>query len=497
MIDFLKFSLEMPVTDQLLENPCLNFTEPFNIDTGEVVKSNPNYHKRMARYGEFVIEIIKNEGTGKTAVYVRGSVHKQNSKGVNHTDFNLRQLDTALADLFYITGIDSDQARINSLEFGVNFTTPIPCSQVMNSIISYRGGIEYELRSFHGTGDLKRFSFTNYQIKVYNKSLYAHSKGHESFNLDNLLRFEIHVDRMRYLTEKGIILNKVADLFNPRNHEKMGQLLEGTFRNLIMLDTRIDMDQMSRDDKEVLDAGSNPRYWKEIYKLPSTKKAQRFLKKYRSIVVKHAPNDLQDILASLILAKWSVLTKGVHFSPTVQKWAVHFSPTSSVNSVHFSPPVQNPEVSTSHTHIVGENSSFLKDKVIKKKKLVLKKEELQAPYIPITEEIVKKSVVDHFGITLEAMLGLSKKDPNTWKARIICIMLLIRYISPNKSHVARMMNRKSHSAVIDFLATGEGHYSVQISFRNHYHAIESSLMSLAPPQVINNPERYRGSMAFA
>jgi hypothetical protein len=99
MIDFISVELENSLIESLLDNPLLNFTIPFNEETGEINPNNKYYSKKIASYDSLKFVLIENIRDNSKKIHLKGSIHKFHNNGHNHTDFDLNHLKTALNSL--------------------------------------------------------------------------------------------------------------------------------------------------------------------------------------------------------------------------------------------------------------------------------------------------------------------------------------------------------------------------------------------------------------
>lgn len=289
MFDFAKTKINCTSINKLINNSYLNFYSPANIQTGEIINE-----KKAAYSGlEF---IIKND----QYVNLKGSFHKYMNEGLhNHNDFALNDFVEVLIDLSKKFELNPFTTTLHNLEFGVNVTLPFGVNKFLNSILSFKGK-EYDKDTYSGKGNLLRFSFDHYDLKIYNKSL--------QFNLtSNVLRFEISVKKMVYFKNIGIDISKLSDLLNSTNFDKLKKQLLKAFSELLIYDNSIDTTTLPKIDKKILINGSNPKYWieeKEKNKENFKKKRERF----RLLILKHGKQNLQEIVHDLINSKWNSLT---------------------------------------------------------------------------------------------------------------------------------------------------------------------------------------------
>jgi hypothetical protein len=322
MIDFIKFRINEAPTN-ILNNPLLNFSVPVDIKTGEIKSIRYGYIKQTCEFQNMLFEYIQNIESKTQYIDISGSLHKF-YQGNNYTDFTLVELQKSILDISEILGTNPQNTRIRSIEFGVNITPKQLTNQVLDSIICFMGK-PYKWDNFKGKGYLKRFSLSQFEIKIYNKGL------HCLLN-DNLMRFELNVNKMDYLLTKDVQTLSIADLLKTSIHQQLRDLLESALNNLYFIDYRIDLKQISNSrEKLIIIEGSNPGFWNKYRESHSAKGYQKKVKRFKELNLIYSPSNLQTEIKELILAKWDQL-----------------------NSTPILPSVENTKVPHYYTHIVGK-----------------------------------------------------------------------------------------------------------------------------------------------
>jgi hypothetical protein len=330
MIDYINIECLKFSKDNLLKNELLNFDVPLNEETGEILKINNCYIKKVATLENFKIELITNTINNRSKLNLKGSIHKYWNNGTNYNDFDLHSLKKALFDLFNKLDIDIQETRIHSIEFGVNINIPYSCSNFLKDIISFKGKQPLNY-NYKNKGHMIKFEFEQFIIKVYNKGLQYFNNGFLLTNDDNLLRFEIHVNTMQYLTKKGIDISNVSDLFDISILRLLGTLLNNVFIDIVCYDTDIDLKSYKPKDKEFILNCKNPKYWSEIKNRKKPKELIRTKNKFKELIHSNTQTDISKIIQN----KWEYLIKNVPLLPSVE----------------------NRKLSLYYTNIVGNNKS--------------------------------------------------------------------------------------------------------------------------------------------
>lgn len=315
MIDYFSIELNPVIIQGLLCNPNLDFESKYSIQTGEIEPHNQRHQTKKAVFKGLEIFIYESkQNTGQKKVYLKGSIHKFFTGGTNYSDFNFESLKTALNSLKSSLGICLDDSKVHSIEFGVNIELPYSCKGIIKQIISYSGTTPSEC-SFHGKGQLIRFVRSQHILKIYNKGLQYFNSGHLKTNPDNLLRYELHIDKMQYLNAKGIDLNFLSDLLEHEVIVQLSSVLLDSFKDLIFFDPTLLKVDCNDKTRLFLTECSNPKYWNSLRSSNKPKQYARKLKKYRQLIDKLLLVDNSKIMYQLIRNKTEYLSKNVPFLP--------------------------------------------------------------------------------------------------------------------------------------------------------------------------------------
>lgn len=291
-------------TDALLQNDRLLF--PLRVDerTGAVL----NRPRRATDQG--LIFTLKPRQLGGSRCELRGSLHRYHNDGQhNANDYTAVDLLATIDDLVKTFRIDPYTSRLNNIEFGVNIRLPFPVADVLSRLICYKG-VPF-VRDTDNSGIYYQATLTQYVVKLYDKG--------KQYNLSgNLLRVEVKVFKMQFLTTKRISLNTIADLLNVETYPRLGSLLLDTFSDILFDEPSIKADKLTSRERERLLQGRNPRYWqlpaRETFKDEQEynrvrKRLQREGERFRTLLTKHRQgDDLQTQTAKLIKIKWDELT---------------------------------------------------------------------------------------------------------------------------------------------------------------------------------------------
>ena len=244
-IDYIKAEILKPEIKLLLSISDLNFTQPFNIDSGELLEEVVNqkgkrpYKKKVKRIATFRgMKFIYYPETGR--VFIAGSFHKYYYQGLDNSgQFHQSAFNCVLNDFYHRFAITSHQIHIEALEWGVNSRPPI------NSETMIQHCIDHRLRPFawkihNSKGKYKQAEYVEYSVKLYDKALHC---GLE----EEAVRVEVHCKRWDKYTQRRGIGRTLADLIES-DFKGMRDMLLNAWKEVIFFDPFIE--------------GNNPKVFK-------------------------------------------------------------------------------------------------------------------------------------------------------------------------------------------------------------------------------------------
>lgn len=285
MIDFIK-SYDCGIDKcLLLKNQYLKFPLSLDPDTGEVMNKN--------RYSEFNGIIFSIFTSGK--VGMAGSLHKYFNNGVqNYNDFYFHDLIITIHDLNNRFGINPQNVIVNNIEFGVNIELSYSPRDFIDGLVTHR------YHPFSINPDPKIFCvqamYNNYVLKIYDKGLqYGLNK--------NLMRIEIKVLRMAYLSKTGI--KTLWDLTDREKLNLLKEVLIDAVDDVLFCEEIGDETKLSEKDLQLLKDGSNPKFWAKHLK-ETGKNASKKMRKYKNLTRDHGTQHFH-LVADCIKRKWDSL----------------------------------------------------------------------------------------------------------------------------------------------------------------------------------------------
>lgn len=307
MIDGIKILNLSVVANDLLANQQLLFPLAVDERTGAVID-----RPRQANDRGLTFTLVQARQSDSIRCELKGSLHRYHNQGQhNADDFSFPQLATTIDELVNRLAINPFTSRLNNLEFGVNVVLPFPVKQLLHNLIGYK------YRPFTkepGEGfDYYQCYTQRYVVKLYDKG--AQYRKQVPGLAPNVLRIEVKVLKMEYLTQQNIRLTWLADLLNTEPYEALGNLLVATFRDILFDEPSLNTARLSARQRDLYQNGRNPRYWlmpdsvagKQYER--QRKGLQRMERRFRQLAaqLRQGP-DWPDQVATLIDQQWQQLT---------------------------------------------------------------------------------------------------------------------------------------------------------------------------------------------
>ena len=305
MIDGIKLLNLWVSVEGLLQNSDLLFPLPVEETTGAVL----DQRRRYATDRGLTFTLIPALTGNGHRCELNGSLHKYRNAGHhNADDFRAADLLAVLDDLILRFGIDPFRSRLNGIEFGVNVVLPFPVNDLLTRLISYKG-VPFTMDR---TGIYYQAETEQYVVKVYDKG--SQYRNDVPGLPANVLRVEVKVRKMRYLTDKGLHLNTLADLLTVEHYPALGAILSETFGTILFdepLVTKEPPVEVKSRDRELLREGRYAGYWQRPEGLTGKeyhceqKRLKRDETRFRALLNQYRPGrDWQTDVVELIRQKW-------------------------------------------------------------------------------------------------------------------------------------------------------------------------------------------------
>ena len=174
-------------------------------------------------------------------ITVNGSIHKYWTHGRNDTLFTLSQVREAILNLCRERGIDPYSTQLKHIEIGLNIEVECP-DVIINAAVLFGG----QVGEFKVTKKvfLKKWKFEDYWVKLYRKA-------------KNLLRYEVHVNRMRHLPFQ---IGSLAELCSIDNARRSLNYLVSNLENFVFVPDKGDK-HMNAKDSQKWERTMNPAKW--------------------------------------------------------------------------------------------------------------------------------------------------------------------------------------------------------------------------------------------
>lgn len=293
MIDGIKIECNYLPPDKWPLNDLLLFKRPFYERTGEIPQE-----PRLAVYNGLKFKITPSQSSPELNYYnIEGSLHRFfNAGGSNVNDFTFTDLKTTVNQLQRQFGIIPANTPIRNIEFGINLELPIKADQFLKYLISTPTKRFTDL-SIDKIKIGKVCTKHEYQLKIYNKGKQA------ATGIDNMIRIEIKVKKMRYLQSKCNI-SFLADLMQPANIEALGCILVENVSGLIMYDNSIKFETLTNREKIQISNFRNPLHWESM----NYRQRSKQLIQFKTLLRKHKSNDIHQNFIEMIKSKWQQLS---------------------------------------------------------------------------------------------------------------------------------------------------------------------------------------------
>lgn len=281
MIDFIKVDIiNSELVENLLKNPKLNFSSKVNNATAEIVK-------QYADYKNLKFEISKNKVT------VSGSLHKYHNAGLhNYNDFYYWKLKQTIESLKYDFGINSNEAIIHVLEFGININIGVNPNDVLKKIICYKQNAIEKMKVKDSGANGVQSVLNQFVVKIYNKSA-----QYKPENKPDILRAEKKITRMQSVAKIGI--KTISDLLDDAKLVQLKVLLIAMVEDCIFHEN-LNEAKLNQSQKKLYNDAGNPRFWEGL----SKRMRAYYLSQYNNLIQQLSTEHLKQKIIKLVEAKW-------------------------------------------------------------------------------------------------------------------------------------------------------------------------------------------------
>lgn len=288
MIDFVRVVYRNTCFDNMVSEDRERFPQFFvtkDIATGEF-----KYPKK-SNIGSMEVNVYEDRVEVKNSIHVLHNF-RYAGESHNHNDFTYSAL---VETIDYLKGFlpKFEVGNITSLEFGLNVNTSIPAKDIiMRNTVMHNSNFHSENNKFRSKGELKRFTYSQYQIKMYDKQF--------QFGLeDNTLRFEI-VFKGNLLRKLGV--TNINSLLDKRILRKLFIYLSKRFDEMVIIDDNYT--ELNGLDKCDLYTLTNQLHWKNYLsgKTPQTRYNHK--RKLLKLIHKNGLDNLKQEIKTLLWRKF-------------------------------------------------------------------------------------------------------------------------------------------------------------------------------------------------
>ena len=287
----------------------LDFKGQYSTNTGEITTTMNGLIWEHAKYNNLKFQIrysLENPNWG--LIKFSGSLHKF-WNGVNYDDLDKYQLAQSINAICSAIEVLPEDAELHSIEFGVNVPLTVSPDLVLDRLIFFKTRNFERQTSFNGAtkfGLMQRCSFSNYQIKVYNKSKQNSLPHH-------ILRFEIKVTKMQFFKNKVSRIVNLQDILEEDClYELMNLQIEFWDFALLKEDILGYHPTLSVFQRDFLDKYNSDDFWRASLKKLEPYKLKRLTKRYRQTLSHTNSTTFHHDVKQEIQMKWNELRNPVN-----------------------------------------------------------------------------------------------------------------------------------------------------------------------------------------
>ncbi|MEY8849699.1 hypothetical protein AB9K26_12845 [Psychroserpens sp. XS_ASV72] len=280
MIDYIKAKFN----DKDKVQSILISEDKFKLKAKYDLKGNTLHYPIRCSLDTFNINISQYNG------FIENSLHKYYNMLLgrgqhNGDDFTHEAVIDALNALETSLGYDLDNTILNNLEFGFNIDIEINPSKFLEKHV-----LMYKFKSpcYNPKNDksmkIKKFSYQEYDIKLYNKSLHLGNKC----LTDTILRVEVKYKTKKQFNKFGIY--SLNDLKNPSCILKLYEDYLAKLSELTIVDSFNGCFGMKKKEQQKFTLFTNPNYWNDTRRNFCTSTLQNRKNEFQEMIFKYEQN---------------------------------------------------------------------------------------------------------------------------------------------------------------------------------------------------------------
>ena len=258
--------------DRLLNDPKLIFTP--------VLIQGDQIHSYILEEKNIKIQVFESD-----RITMKGSLHKYSNEGLhNYNDFTVNAFMSALKKIKCKFGINPENMRITSMEYGYNINPPLNVDLIIDHSLKHKQS-NVEIKLSNDRAKYIQFKHSDYLVKVYNK-------GKQYRCEDQILRIEIKQTRWDKHRENGIIT--MRDFIHCDKYQFIEDLIS-KWNQILFYDPTIQDNKRYIHYRDVL-------YWNELRENVSRKTYCKHVNRLKELN-RDKGNDIQHMITNILLEK--------------------------------------------------------------------------------------------------------------------------------------------------------------------------------------------------
>jgi len=305
----------------------ISFGSTVDIDSAEIKTKKREEdlittHRAKWETFNLIVKEVMNISTGKESYHLtmRGSLHKNHFGGANYLPFTWDKLQEQINHITKTLCIKAKQAKISTLEIGLNICTPFEVLPfIRHNVIDYKGKSFNSYESGRDGISLGRYcKGTQFKIKMYDKGL-------QNNLLQNSMRFEVKHFVMQSLNDK--ITNKIkflSDLQDVTKVYSLKAILLNAWNDVLIYDVPGNVKDLSLKQHEIdlLIEGNSSNFWERLKESNARDHFKYLRAKFKKLVAIHG-NNWHTTVNDLLKNEWENLFKNY---PNLRSGKNHFLP---------------------------------------------------------------------------------------------------------------------------------------------------------------------------
>lgn len=278
-----------------------------------VVEGKYNYSDKTHRYPlKTRLENLFINVTEKGAT-IQNSLHKYfnnlvSGENQNFNDFYFCDILYALDVLEYEMDYSLDETVLTNLEFGFNIDLDICPSRFLDNNV-----LMHDTKSpcYDPKNDknmkIKKFIYTEYEIKIYNKTLdqSRYKEFKQQLKGTKILRIEIKYKSKKQINKLGVF--SLADLRNPEIYNNLMTDFLSKYDPLLIIDSYNGNSLMSKKEREFITNCTHPNYWIALKEFKHSNTILNHKNKLKKLIKKYSLDSWKKNLKKDILNKFQQL----------------------------------------------------------------------------------------------------------------------------------------------------------------------------------------------